>query len=293
MPDQWPSLRTLARLGRVSNLPTCASNVLVGGAIGALSTDSIDTSFLILAIVSALFLYFGGVALNDVMDAPIDSIDRSNRPIPEGKISRPHALWISLLSLGAGLAVAASISMASLLVAVAIVLCIGLYDVLHKRLIWSAVFMGLCRGGLYVLGASSMLWPVPGSTLLIFALAITIYVTFLTILARYEMRRPRRWHAYAGLLLPVPCLLPVYFVTETLHLWAWITGFLLILWILRASLYLFPPHRRTDQAVLGWIGALSLIDAFYLSILGQPALILIAGACFLWTLIGHRYISGT
>ena len=153
--------------------------------------------------------------------------------------------------------------------------------------------MGMCRGGLYVLGASAIMWPAPTYTLLVFSLAITIYVTGLTLLARHEMQRPHRWHAYAGLLLPLPCLVPVYFFTERLHLWAGITGVLLILWILRASIYLFPPHQRTDKAVLAWIGALSLIDAFYLSILGQPALILIAGACFLWTVVGHRFVSLT
>lgn len=293
MSNKWPSLGTLARLGRVSNLPTCASNVLVGAAIGALAVGTIDTGYLLLAIASAFLLYIGGIALNDVIDAPIDAIERSNRPIPTNQISRRLALVFALITMSAGLAVAAAISVSSLLIAVSIVICIVLYDFLHKRFIWAAVLMGLCRGGLYVLGASCVAWPAPQDALLILSAAITIYVSGLTVLARYEVRGPKQWHAYAGLLLPIPCLAPIYFFTERLELWTFITGILLILWILRASAYLFPPHRRIGKAVLGWIGALSLIDAFYLSILGQPSLVLIAGACFLWTLTGHRYISGT
>lgn len=293
MPNKWPSLRVLARLGRVSNLPTCASNVIVGAAISAFVIGHIETVPVVLAIVTAFCVYVGGVALNDVLDAPIDAIDRSDRPIPNGQISRRFALWFSLSTMGAGIAVSAAISLASLLITCAIVICVVLYDLLHKKVIWSSVLMGMCRGGLYVLGASVLMWPAPTYSLLVFSLAITIYVSGLTLLARHEVKRPSRWHAYAGLFLPIPCLAPVYFLKEELHLWAVITGVLLILWILRASMYLFPPYQRTDKAVLAWIGALSLIDAFYLSILGQPALILIAGACFLWTVVGHRYVSGT
>src|SRR5882672_10518488 len=91
---QMPSLSTLLRLGRISNLPTVWTNVLAGSvlAAGRLPPDGI---VLILAAMTAY--YVGGMYLNDFFDRAIDARDRPGRPIAAGEI---RASTVSLIGFG-------------------------------------------------------------------------------------------------------------------------------------------------------------------------------------------------
>ena len=84
------TIRNYAELGRISNLPTCMTNVLVGCAIGAGGgAFDLPTVFGI-SLAIALF-YVAGMALNDVADLEVDRIERPQRPIPSGRINRRSA----------------------------------------------------------------------------------------------------------------------------------------------------------------------------------------------------------
>ena len=79
-----PSLETLLKLGRVSNLPTVWTNVLAGTVLAAGAVQGWRTGLVMLAM--SLF-YIGGMYLNDYFDRAIDATERPQRPIPAGDIS--------------------------------------------------------------------------------------------------------------------------------------------------------------------------------------------------------------
>ena len=82
-------LRAILILGRVSNLPTVWSNVVVGWLIGG----GLFGWPILWIVVGVSLLYWGGMTLNDAFDAKWDRENAPERPIPSGAISRP-ATWI-------------------------------------------------------------------------------------------------------------------------------------------------------------------------------------------------------
>src|SRR5687768_10756602 len=62
------TLRAYAELGRISNLPTTISNVLVGCAIGAASGGAWRWWIIPLLAVAIASFYIAGMALNDLAD---------------------------------------------------------------------------------------------------------------------------------------------------------------------------------------------------------------------------------
>ena len=71
----------------------------------------------------------------------------------------------------------------------------------------------------------------------------------------------------------------------------WPTVLLIVLMIAARFVLLRPPLTR--QAVMAWLAGICLIDAFFLMLLDQSAMALLAGACFGLTLAAHRFIAGT
>ena len=68
-------LKTALRLGRVSNLPTVWTNVLVGAALGGASWASWgDWGRVVLVLLAMSAAYVGGMFLNDAYDAEIDDL---------------------------------------------------------------------------------------------------------------------------------------------------------------------------------------------------------------------------
>ena len=93
---------TLAlRLGRISNLPTVWTNVLVGVLLAGGSLADPRLPLLMLAL--SLF-YVGGMFLNDAFDREFDAQHRPERPIPSGQVSARQVFVIGfgLLAIGHG-----------------------------------------------------------------------------------------------------------------------------------------------------------------------------------------------
>jgi len=153
--------RTLLELGRVSNLPTVFSNVLCGAA---LTGERLRPLPLALAVLAGSLFYVGGMFLNDAFDATIDAKERPERPIPSGRAERATVLGLGLGMLAAGEALLAVSALGGLAPSGALLpvagwvtaTCVIVYDRWHKGLAWSPLVMGLCRAGLYVIGAASV-----------------------------------------------------------------------------------------------------------------------------------------
>ena len=94
-------MRAWLELARVSNLPTCVSNVLVGAAIGGVTCEIAWPAVGIVA-VAVMLLYVGGMALNDVVDYRIALRQRPRRRIPSGRIPLRTAAAAALACRAAG-----------------------------------------------------------------------------------------------------------------------------------------------------------------------------------------------
>lgn len=139
-------IKAYLQLFRIPNLVTSAGDVLAGIFIVSSLSSGHSYNGLYLLLLSTIMLYAGGVALNDAADAPLDSIERPERPIPSGKISRTSAfIWASLLLAGGAL-LAGAFHYVSLAISVALVISIVLYNLWAKKYaIPGTVVMALCR----------------------------------------------------------------------------------------------------------------------------------------------------
>ena len=173
------TLRSYAELLRLSNLPTVVPNVLTGCALGA-GRGEMPWQALMFCTGGVVLLYAGGMALNDAADAEVDRVDRPERPIPSGRISRGWAYKIAGTALAAGWLLLCAGASGSSLAASALVAVIIAYDLLHKLQAWAVVLMGLARGLVYVACATAVAWPLPLEKVTWFASAIALYTLAFT-----------------------------------------------------------------------------------------------------------------
>lgn len=182
----WTAWRELLR---VANVFTAASNVIAGFAIarGELSPVGV----LLVLVVASMFLYEAGMALNDGFDAELDSIERPERPIPSGRITRRAALFAGWGLMAGGVALAACVSMATgrsgpLVAAGCLAVMIAMYDSGLKATPAGPWAMGWCRMLNVLLGASSAANLTTSWQAWTYASAVGLYAVGITYLARSE-----------------------------------------------------------------------------------------------------------
>lgn len=268
-----PSLHTLLRLGRVSNIPTVWTNV-VAGAVIASSTLRISDMMLIGTAMSAF--YVGGMYLNDFFDREIDARERPGRPIDAGDISAGavSAIGFGLLAVGVLLLVpfgAAAIGWGILLAA-----AIVLYDLWHKGNAFGPVIMGLCRALVY-LGAGAAINGGITSALVLGAFALACHVVGLTYAAKQENLNQigRLWPLA---ILAVPMLIALPAITSS---WLIAVSFLLLAIADAVAVRLLAKRATPDavpRAVSGLIAAICLVDALAVALAGGPVLLIVACA---------------
>ena len=287
------------QLLRISNAPTCVTNVLVGCTIGIASLGPdhpgpwIDPVAVLLVLAGVFGFYFGGMALNDVLDAKHDIKTGAPRPIALGRVTRGKATFLAIVLLGIGvLGCSLAGGREGLVTSLILLMCIILYDLFH-RVAWPAIIlMGCCRTLVYVVAAFAVTDSPDTGLLVIFGLGLGLHTMLVTSIARKERStgRPSTWHA---VLLPLaPCgVLLAHGATE---LWAVVLfGVILALWLGRMNRLLLNSPPNVLNAVLAGLSGIALLDAFYLAMLGWAVLAFLATACFALTAMAHRSISGT
>lgn len=310
------------RLGRVSNLPTVWSNVIVALVLAeaangaALTYGAALTLGVVLVVVLSLF-YVAGMVLNDAFDAEVDAQMRPQRPIPAGEVSAGAAFGAGAALLVAGvigLAVVAAYTVASALLAgvagAALALTIVAYDKHHKKNSLSPLLMGLCRALVFVaVAAASALPPrlftgvdvATGESrhwewIMAAAAVHLVYIVGLTYTAKQEdLATPGSWWPLA--LLGFPLMFPLYVnMSQEQHLLSLpLMGMaaLLLLWLGHALRPLFENPRRVGLSVGRLIAGISLVDALLLVSVGASSTALIAVTCLLLTRLFQRYVPGT
>ena len=239
------------QLTRPANVVTAIADIWAGFAVaGAWAIIVADWGsgsnlFLInLAWISlsTIGLYAGGVAFNDVFDAELDAVERPERPIPSGRVSKSSAAWMSFILLVIGVLAAAQVSLLSAGVAVTVAILAVVYDYWgkHQNLI-GPINMGLCRTGNLLLGISvvpemlASFWPL--------GLLPLIFVAAITMISRGEVHGKNRNALFGGLsmyLIVIVSIVAMPFVHETA---AWeVIPFLGLL-----SYMIFPPLIKAIQ----------------------------------------------
>lgn len=285
--------RTLLELGRVSNLPTVASNVLGAAALTGAPLPRLPVAVTLLAGTA---FYVGGMVLNDAFDAEIDARERPERPIPSGRATRGAVLALGFALLGVGLALLAvlvvrdhavggvRLAVAGAATAVAIVV----YDRFHKGIAWSPVVMGLCRAGLYAMGAYAVSASPPDAVGAA-ALLLLLYVVGLTHIARFETASSvgRLWPA-AFLLLPLVAAVAVRPTAPVL-----VVGALFGAWTVRGIVLAARGGRSIGRGVVSLIAGIALFDALAALMMQNVTVSALCVAAWALTLGLQRVVSGT
>ncbi|MVM36152.1 UbiA-like protein EboC [Spirosoma sp. HMF4905] len=149
-------LKALLSLTRPANLVTAIADVLAGMAIAGYflipDSSAAPAGWLSLATVG---LYGGGVVFNDVFDAELDAIERPERPIPSGTVSKSAAVGLGIALLIVGIGASFMVNQTAGFLAIAISIASLVYDRFGKHHNWlGPVNMGLCRGLNLLLGVS-------------------------------------------------------------------------------------------------------------------------------------------
>ena len=151
------TLKPYLQLTRPANLVTAVADVLAGVAIAGIASEGVPVNYesVALLMLATVGLYGGGVVFNDVFDADLDAVERPERPIPSGRVTRVGAAWLGSILLGIGIFSAFSHSVLSGSLAVSIAGLALVYDRFGKHHpIIGPVNMGTCRGVNLLLGVS-------------------------------------------------------------------------------------------------------------------------------------------
>ena len=288
--------RAWLSLGRVSNLATCLTNVLVGVAVCLRDPASLGTwpwVDTIVCVAGVVALYLGGMVMNDVVDVRWDREHDNARPIATGAVSLRAARAVAFLLMLAGFLMLALHGTAALISASCLVGAIAAYNLFHKRHPAVTLLMGVCRG-LVIVTVACVIggdWPLFHGWVL--AAAMTCYIVILTLAARREHMQRVTFHRALIVALSVLPVLPAFILAAA---WPWITAgasVAFIIWTLHSAqqIHRQPPNVR--GAIHGWLAGICLIDAWSLLLLGGWSMSLVALACFAVTLAAHRIVSGT
>lgn len=247
------------QLTRPANVITALADIWAGFAVAGAWTFTVqnwgmdDRSALInLAWLSlgTIGLYAGGVAFNDVFDAELDAVERPERPIPSGRVSKSSAAWMSFLLLVLGVVAAAQVNVMAAGIALVVAVLAVVYDYWGKhQTILGPINMGLCRTGNLLLGISVV--PVLLSTFWPLGLLPLVFVAAITMISRGEVHGKNRTALYGGLGLYGIVILVIGampFVHDTI-IWE-VLPFLALL-----SYMVFPPLikaiRTQDPKLIG------------------------------------------
>jgi 4-hydroxybenzoate polyprenyltransferase len=280
-------LRTFLILGRVSNLPTVWSDCLAAWWLGGAG----NIAALICVSLSASFLYVGGMFLNDAFDAEFDSHHRRTRPIPSGAISEREVWQWGFVLMALGLAGVSSLGLTVVICAIALCVCIVLYNAVHKWTPLAPGLMGLCRLGVYLMAASAGQQGIRGEVVWK-GLALAAYIVGLSCLARKESWRVRInfWPTlllaapmvFAGLIDNGPSWMPALDYSLVLAAWSG--------WALSRSLGQTEPN--VGYTVSRLLAGIVLVDLLAVASASEPWVGCFT-LCFPLALLLQRFIPAT
>ncbi|HKO79855.1 MAG TPA: UbiA-like protein EboC, partial [Chitinophagaceae bacterium] len=267
------TLTGLLRLMRPANIVTAIADILAGVIIAGYpfsSTSSLHSLIPVFLLIAATIgLYGGGVVFNDVFDADIDKIERPERPIPSGVVSKKSATVLAVVLLVMAIVAASFVHeerFASLPVLFAVIIAIAavVYDKWGKHHNWlGPVNMGLCRGFNLLLGMSI----IPESVLQYGWLGIfpVIYIAAITMISRDEVHGGKRITLYAAaflysiVLITITCF--AYLKGQLLYAVWFIILFAVMIGLPLTKAIKDPVAKNIRQSVKAGVLAVILMNA--------------------------------
>jgi len=266
------------RLARPANVVTAVADILAGIAIAQYVADGFENIFLpqVLALgIATACLYAGGVVLNDVFDAKLDAVERPERPIPSGLISKKEAATFGTVLLLIGIIAAGFVHESffniSMALAVAIAVASVVYDGWGKHHAFlGPLNMGLCRGLNLALGISI----VPEALMQYWYLAFVpiIYIAAITAISRGEVHGgSKRVLYFAAFLyaLVIMAILAVSFINgQILFAIPFLALFAFLIFSPLLKAIESPIGPRIGKAVKGGVIALIAMNAAWAAAFG-------------------------
>lgn len=266
----------LLRLTRPANVITAVSDILAGIAISGyfvnVSGDEYSCKPLILLIISTMGLYAGGVVFNDVFDAKLDAVERPERPIPSGVVTKAGAaVWGILLLLG-GITAAVNVNATAAVLSIAIAVCALVYDKWCKHhFIAGPLTMGLCRGLNLLLGISII--PATISAWWYLAFVPVVYIAAITTVSRGEVHGGNKTNLYIAVCLYTIVIATLLAFSIMLNHWqtalAFIAGFCFMIMPPLLKAIRQPVGPLIGKAVKAGVIALILMNAAWAAAFGQ------------------------
>lgn len=271
------------RLMRPANVVTAVADVLAGMAIagyfvqqapGGLSLSSSQELTLlpvILLCISTIGLYSGGIILNDVFDAELDKIERPERPIPSGLISKKAATIFGGVFFFIGIFAAGLYNPNSQYLAVAIMVSCLIYNkYLKHHTIFGPLNMGLCRGLNLLLGMSII--PAAIQQWWFLSLVPIVYIAAITMISRGEVHGGSKRTLYFAALLYALVVSAILVVAQTrsnlLPALIFVVPFTLMILIPLIIAIQAPIGKHIGQAVKSGVIALILMNAAWAAAFG-------------------------
>lgn len=274
------ALLSWLQLVRLPTVFTALSNILCGYFVthqGSLGDVSARKEFWLLLVASS-GLYLGGMVWNDIFDAGLDAVERPERPIPSGRISRTAAQILGAILMAGGILAATTAGTGSMAIACVIAVSVLFYDAVLKSTVFGPVGMAVCRFLNLLLGASAGLsiTELFVSPQIWLASGLAIYVLGVTWFARNEAGVSHRGALIAAVVVVMMgiAVSPVAFwwtsppegaLKGALLAYGIVGGHLL----LRSAMVIRNPEPRSVQRMVG---------LFLLTIIFLDAI-----AVFVWT----------
>jgi 4-hydroxybenzoate polyprenyltransferase len=265
---------------RPANIVTAVADILAGIAISGffLRNDLGDLSSMVWLILSTIGLYGGGVVMNDVFDAELDKVERPERPIPSGLISKSQGAGLGITLLVAGVAFAFLVSVLSGTLALVIAVAALVYNRWTKHHAFAGPLnMGLCRGLNLLLGLSII-----GEQLKEYwylGIVPVVYIAAITMVSQGEVYGGKRATLYVAAFFYLLAMAGILVVSVARDQFVTTLGFI-ILWALMVFMPLRnairqPVGKMLGKAVKAGVLALILMNAAWAAAFGVTYLALI------------------
>jgi 4-hydroxybenzoate polyprenyltransferase len=226
---------------------------------------------LLLLCISTIGLYSGGIIFNDVFDAELDKVERPERPIPSGLISKNAAAIFGGICFFIGIFAAGLYSPTSRYIAAAIMIACLTYDKWMKHhSVLGPLNMGLCRGLNLMLGISIITSSL--QTWWFLAIVPIVYIASITMISRGEVHGGSKKMLYFGGLLYALVIIGIlYFAYSNGYLSyapVFIIPFALMIFIPLSKAIKNPIGPNIGKAVKSGVIALILMNAAWASAFG-------------------------
>ena len=258
---------------RPANIVTSVADVLAGIAISGYFLSG-DQEFLpvFLLCLSTIGLYGGGIVFNDIFDADLDRIERPERAIPSGAISKNEATLLGIILLGIGFLAAFAFSLRSGIIAFLILVFALVYNKFSKHHAFlGPLNMGVCRGMNLLLGVSIVSLSL--QSLYLLGLIPLIYIFSITMISQGEVHGASKKKLYAGAFLyeiVIGAILFAAFLQQNIFYAALFV--VLFAWMIFKPLFAAikdPVGKNIGKAVKAGVISLILMDAAWAAAYGQ------------------------